>query len=169
MTVPDRDRQRVYDAEVSALGGTVFDDPLHWDDVLALFHRTIAPRWWQELGVPTPVLRRARSDAQRSSSDGTSIRIARHGQNALTLAHELSHHVVQGLALVDPGHGPAFRACSLRIIELTAGTEARRFLSEAWHDAGLAVDPWPRPEPPHGPGIVLHASSSAIPLGPVPA
>jgi hypothetical protein len=143
----DRDRQRCYRAETSAFGGTDLDDPLEWAELTAIFHAVLAHPWWQSLDVPQPTLMRARADSQRSSADGATIRLARGGHTALTLLHELSHHVVMGRCLDDPGHGPRFRAVELRLAELFGGAPARRHLAEAWQLHGLAVGPWEGPEP----------------------
>jgi hypothetical protein len=143
----DRDRQRVYDAEVTALGGTLLDQQLAWDDLQALFDAVVHHVWWRSLGVRAPVLRRARRDAARSSSDGTTVRMARHGQDGLTLAHELAHHIVAARCVVDPGHGPAFCGALLRTVEVIGGPSARRHLATELTRVGLTAARWDGPEP----------------------
>lgn len=152
---PDRHRQRVYDAEGFALGGTVFDDPQPWSRLLSLCEAVADHPWWSGLGASRPTLTPARRDSFRSSANGSTIRLAPSGCTIATLAHELSHHLVFHLRLDDPGHGPWFRATELRVIELVCGTEARSFLAQAWRDASLAVESWHWPEPPPGLGLAL--------------
>jgi hypothetical protein len=171
----DRGRQCVYDAEGFALGGTMFDDPWPWDRLVTLCDAVVAHPWWIGLGVDQPVLRPARRDARRSSADGTTIRLAADGRTVLTLVHELSHHVVIGLGLTDQGHGGAFRAAELRLTELIAGSEARRFLHQAWSTARLDVALWCHGEPPPGRGLVAELAAAPrrriapIALGPIPS
>lgn len=151
----DRHRQRVYDAEGFALGGTLFDEPQPWPRLVALCDSVVNHPWWTDLAAPHPRLVPARRDSRRSSSDGTTIRLAPAGCTIATLCHELSHHLVFHLGLDDPGHGPWFRAAELRVVELTCGTEARSFLAEAWRHAALPIHAWAWPEPPTGHGVAL--------------
>lgn len=150
MTRRDVHRQRVYDAEEAAFGGTLLDDPLDWDTLVALFGAVVHHPWWRSLGVTTPALVQARVDSQRSSSDGTTIRISPHGRTPLTVAHELAHHISPG-----DQHGPAFRAAELRTVAVVGGVEARRRLAAEWARWGLPPGSWDRPEPPDGPGIAV--------------
>lgn len=156
----DRHRQRVYDAEGFALGGTMFDDLQPWERLEALTDAVAHHPWWTGLGASRPFLTRARRDSHRSSSDGTTIRLAASGCTIATLGHELSHHLVFHLGLTDSGHGPHFRACESRVIELLCGTEARSFLDQAWRDCGLEVSHWDWPEPPSGHGLALTVMTS---------
>jgi len=148
----DHDRQRVYDAEEAAFGGTTLDEPLSWDDVEVLMSAVTSDRWWTELAVPAPRLVRARADARTSCADGEAIRICRDGQTALTLTHELAHHLTGHLPwpasdLREPVHGPRFRATSLRVAMVVAGQVAVDQLEEAWRIHGLSVTTWAFPEP----------------------
>jgi hypothetical protein len=158
----DLHRQRCYDAEDWALGGTILDEPLSWDDLSALFEAVLHCEWWRSLGVMSPQLRRARSDSARSSADGTSIRIAPAGQNSVTLVHELTHHLVASLDLVDPGHGPGFRAAALRVMQVVGGTRSRHMLDHAWKHHRLPVSPWTFGEPEGGDGL----AASLVDAGP---
>ena len=127
----DLHRQRVYDAEHAAMGGTVYEEPVSWEDLTALFHATLHHPWWRQQAIPDPILRRARHDSGRSSSDGVTVRIARAGQNAITLAHELGHHLDSTLPWAgEPrrGHGPTFCAALLRVVEVVCGPVERAVL-----------------------------------------
>jgi hypothetical protein len=152
----DVDRQRVYDAEVAAFGGTTLDEPLAWDGVVAIIHAVTHHSWWRALDVPDPLVRRARSDAGRSSADGRTIRLADDGRTPLTAAHELAHHLVAAHhgPDVEP-HGPEFRAAALRTVAVVGGDEARATLSAEWTRWGVPPGPWALPEPPAGPGLAL--------------
>jgi hypothetical protein len=162
MTMTDRHRQRCYDAEDWAFGGTILDEPLSWDDLSALFEAVLHSEWWQSLSVTSPQLRRTRSDSARSSADGTSIRLAAVGQNSVTLVHELSHHLVASLDLVDAGHGPEFRAAALRVMQVVGGTRSRQLLDDAWHHHRLPVAPWTFGEPASDDGL----AASLVDAGP---
>lgn len=170
----DRHRQRCYDAEASAFGGTTLDRRIGWDDLVALFEAVTRHPWWLSLGAAPPALRPARRDAARSSADGATIRIASGDRTALTLGHELCHHLVCSLRIDDPGHGPAFRAAELRVIELLGGKGARQQLDEAWRRHGLDLRRWPGPEPHDGgPGLATSLTAAApgrlrgaVPLSP---
>ncbi|MBK5221795.1 MAG: hypothetical protein JJE52_02745 [Acidimicrobiia bacterium] len=157
---PDRHRQRVYDAEDAAFGGTLLDAPVPWNQLVTVFGTATHHRWWVALGVREPSLRPARSDSARSSSDGRSIRISPIGCTPLTVAHELAHHLVAALdPLIDgaaePAHGPMFRAAELRTVALIGGTAARTVLEGEWRRWGLPPGHWGWPEPPDGPGLAL--------------
>ena len=149
----DQDRQRVYDAELAAFGGTTFDEPVPWSELVAVFETVIRHPWWQNLAVVAPSLVRGRRDSQRSSSNGAVVRIAPGAQSGSTLTHELAHHLVTHLGLADPGHGPQFRAAGLRTVELVGGSRSRQILSGEWARWGLSVGTWAFPEPPTGPGM----------------
>jgi hypothetical protein len=148
----DHDRQRVYDAEEAAFGGTTLDEPLSWDDVEVLMSAVTSDRWWTELAIPAPRLLRARADARTSRADGSAIRICRDGQTALTLIHELGHHLSGHLPwpssdVADSAHGPRFRASALRVAMVVAGPVAVDQLARAWRSHGLSVTIWAFPEP----------------------
>jgi hypothetical protein len=150
--VVDHDRQRVYDAEEAAFGGTTLDDPLSWDDVGVLLSAVTSDQWWTELAVPAPRLVRARSDSRTSCADGRAIRICRDGQTALTLTHELAHHLSAHLPwpssdAPEPVHGPRFRATSLRVAMVVAGQVAVHQLEHSWRVHGLSVTAWAFSEP----------------------
>jgi hypothetical protein len=145
----DQHRQRVYDAEDAAFGGTVLTHPLSWDDAVALTHAVVHHPWWSLLGVPSPQVLRARGDATRSSADGNRVRLARDGQDAVTVAHELTHHLVANTLRTVAPHGPEFCAALLRTIEVMGGIAARdRFRGEL-AARGVPVGVWWGPEPPH--------------------
>lgn len=156
MSRRDLHRQRVYDAEDAAFGGTTLDEPLAWAALVAVVHAVTHHPWWRDLGVPAPAVRPARDDAARSSADGGTIRFARPGRTALTAAHELAHHLVAALVgpHVEP-HGPQFRAAELRTVAIVGGDEARAVLDAEWARWGLPAAAWPWPEPPPGPGLAL--------------
>lgn len=154
----DQHRQRVYDAEGFALGGTMFDDPQPWARLVALGEAVAHHPWWTGLGASRPTMVRARRDSHRSSANGASIRLAPSGQTIAILCHELAHHLVFHFGLDDPGHGPWFRATELRVVELVCGTQARSFLDQAWRDGGLRVESWVWAEPPPGSGLALSAT-----------
>lgn len=150
MTRRDAHRQRVYDAEEAAFGGTSLDELIEWDGVAAVVAAVVHHPWWRSLGASVPHLARARADAARSSSDGSTIRLCREGQTALTVAHELAHH----LAIGDL-HGEGFRAAELRTITVVGGSEARHRLAAEWARWAIPPGPWNLPEPPEGPGRAL--------------
>jgi hypothetical protein len=154
----DRHRQRVYDAEEAAFGGTLLSEPMEWDDLLVLAHSVVHNPWWAGLEVDPPTIRAARADSGRSSSDGSTIRLASGGRTALTVSHELAHHLVAALEPDDPGHGPAFRAAALRTMALVGGTDARHLLDEEWRRWGVPAGTWRWPEPPLGPGHLVRGA-----------
>jgi hypothetical protein len=154
----DVDRQKVYDAEERAFGGTSMEERLDWSDVVVLVAAVVSDPWWHALGVPSPQLVRARADADTSSADGAQLRIAAPGHNAVTVAHELAHHLVahvlgrraDGRQLaggLPAAHGAEFRAAALRTASVVGGGLARVQLCRAWRDAGLSVATWSLPEP----------------------
>lgn len=157
----DRHRQQVYDAEGFALGGTIFDELEPWPRLVALAGEVAGHQWWSGLGAPRPTLVPARSDSYRSSSDGSTIRLAPAGHTVITLCHELAHHLVFHLGLDDAGHGPWFRSAELRVVELVCGTQARSFLDEAWRHGALPTAAWPFPEPPAGTGLALSRTATS--------
>jgi hypothetical protein len=169
----DRGRQRCYDAEDSAFGGTHLDQPISWADLIALVGAVTSDWWWHRLGVAAPVVVPARREATRSSADGTTVRIAEGGRTALTVLHELTHHLVIHRQLPDPGHGAHFRAVELRVAEVVGGAIARRQLATSFAEHGLAVPPWDGPEPYHPIGLASSLATAgpgrlrgAIPLPP---
>lgn len=152
----DSQRQRVYDAEVAAFGGTLLDEPMRWDALVAVVDALAHHPWWLGLGLDRPEVVAARSDSRRSTSDGRTIRLAAGGRTPLTVAHEMAHHLVA--ALHGPhveAHGPTFRAAELRTVAVIGGTDARRVLANEWRRWGLPPGPWPHAEPPDGPGLAL--------------
>lgn len=151
----DRHRQRVYDAEEAAVGGTLLTEPMDWDDLLVVANAVVHHPWWQALGVDPPTIRPARSDAARSSADGSTIRLAAGGRTALTVTHELAHHLVARLDPSDPGHGPTFRAASLRTVAVVGGAWARHALDAEWRRWGIPAGPWPWADVPDGPGHLV--------------
>jgi hypothetical protein len=148
----DRDRQRVYDAEEAAFGGTTMDDRLGWDDVEVLVDAVVADAWWASIALPAPRLQRSRADARTSCSDGVVIRICTEGQTALTVVHELAHHVAGHLAWPDgvgepTPHGDRFRATALRVATVVSGSSGSDALERSWHSHRLSVADWAWPEP----------------------
>jgi hypothetical protein len=142
-------RQRVYDAELATTGGTVLAEPLTWEDVTALFHAVVHHPWWIALGAVPPHLARARSDSARSSSNGHQIRIARGGQDATTVTHELAHHLVTTTG--PPGgapHGEEFCAALVRLMQVVGGVPARRRLHDEMAARKVPVGAWWSVEPP---------------------
>ncbi len=145
----DLHRQRVYDAEEAAFGGTHLAERLSWPDVEATFHAVVHHAWWLAIGATQPVLRTARVDSLRSSADGREIRIAEGGRNALTIAHELAHHLVAcTTAGAEPAHGPRFCAALIRLVQLVGGVPARRRLEAELARREVPVGPWWSSEPP---------------------
>ena len=145
----DASRQRVYDAELAATGGTVLTERLSWDDVTALFHAVIHHPWWTELGAVVPQLSQARRDSHRSSSDGRQVRIAPAGQDALTITHELAHHLVTHTGPVGAtAHGPEFCAALVRLVQVVGGVPARRRLHDELVARAVPIGPWWSTEPP---------------------
>lgn len=147
----DTDRQRVYDAEEAAWGGTTMTDPLTWAEIEVLAAAVSADPWWVVLGVPAPVVERARADSTNSSADGRRIRLSTAGFDAATVSHELAHHLAAHLPWVvdDPEtpHGPRFRAAALRTAMVVGGSLAVDQLATAWHQQRLTVAEWPGAEP----------------------
>jgi hypothetical protein len=148
----DTHRQRIYDAEEAAAGGTLLDEPLTWDDLVSLFHAAVQHPWWIACAVPEPVLESARSDSGRSSADGVRVRISPHDQSAATVAHELAHHL--DIHTSCPGsdgprspHGPSFCAALLRTVEIMGGTSARGRLLAELHGRSVPIDVWRGHEP----------------------
>jgi hypothetical protein len=150
----DVHRQRVYDAEEAALGGTHLTERLRWDDVVATFEAVVHHPWWRSTGAGRPELQRARAGAARSSADGRRVRVADTGRDALTVAHELAHHltVVTGPAEAE-AHGPAFRAALVRLVGLVGGPVARTHLEHELARRDVPVGAWWLPEPPATTGL----------------
>jgi hypothetical protein len=149
----DRHRQRCYDAEVAAVGGTRADEPWAWADLVVLCHRVVTHPWWVALGVPEPVLRAGRADSGRSWSDGTAVVLAPAGRTPITLAHELAHHLVHRSHPHEPAHGAAFRAAAVRTATLIGGRGTGDALAEELVRWGVPPGAWNGPEPPAGPGL----------------
>ncbi|HSL58916.1 MAG TPA: hypothetical protein VK866_13805 [Acidimicrobiales bacterium] len=168
----DRHRQRCYDAETAALGGTLVDERWPWADLVALLDRVVAHPWWIGFGVAPPHLRPGRSDSRRSWSDGTSLVLAPAGCTPLTLAHELAHHLRRPTA-TEAAHGPTFRAAEVRTVALVGGTTAGALLEAELHRWRIPPAPWVDPEPPSGVGLAelvrlerLRATTRAPTAGP---
>ena len=159
--VRDHQRQRCYDAESSAFGGTTMAVDLDWESVVALVATVTHHPWWRGLGAPPPRLARARTDARRSVADGVTIRIARDGQQALTVVHELAHHLTTRLGRPDPGHGAWFRSTELELVRLVAGDLPHCQLAEAFAHHGLQVERWDRP-----PSTATHRCDALVHAGP---
>lgn len=154
MTGRDAERQRTYDAEVAAIGGTWVDEPLPSDELRAVFDAAVEHRWWVGLGVARPVLVEGRAGSRRSTSDGRVLRISPSDRTGATLAHELAHHLVTHLGGPGPAHGPHFRAAALRTLEVVGGSTPRRLLAEEWTRWRLAVARWELPEPDEQIGVL---------------
>ncbi|MGY6499305.1 MAG: hypothetical protein ACXIVQ_00190 [Acidimicrobiales bacterium] len=154
MTERDVQRQRTYDAEVAALGGTWIDEALSPADLTAVFEAAVRHRWWRMLSVPAPLLAAGRAGSARSSSDGVTVRISPSDRTGATLAHELAHHLVTHLGLAGPAHGAHFRAAALRTVELVGGATPRRLLHEEWRRWRLTVAAWDHPEPSEPVGVL---------------
>ena len=170
----DRHRQRCYDAETAALGGTSVDERWPWAELVTLLGRVVDHPWWDEFATASPHLRRGRSDSRRSWSDGTSIVLAPGGCTPLTLAHELAHHLNRPNP-TEAAHGPAFRAAEVRTVTLIGGTTAGQLLDTELRRWRLAPGPWPHAEPPGGVGLAelvhlerMRAATPVIPPRPGP-
>lgn len=177
----DRHRQRCYDAETAAVGGTLLDEPWPWSDLVVLLDRVLADPWWARWEVPAPHLRPGRADSRRSWSDGSSVVLAPDGRTPITLAHELAHHLVHHRWPGGAAHGPAFRAAVVRVLAVVGGHCAAEVLAAELVRWGVPPGRWSGPEPPPGPGwaevVRLERAAAAasaagpatraIPLGPV--
>jgi hypothetical protein len=169
----DVDRQRVYDAEEAAFGGTTMTERLTWPEVTSLASAVAADPWWVALDVPAPAIEHARADASTSSADGTRIRLCAAGQDAATIVHELAHHLDVHLSwrgtargprsALDAPHGPRFRATALRTAMVVGGWLAVEQLATAWDQTGLTVAGWAWAEPERRQGRAL---GGVIALGP---
>ncbi len=156
------DRAQVYAAERAAFGGTLHERRRPFHDLEQMVQGLVDDPWWPG---PAIVLRRARSDARRSSAvhraGGTArlagsgatieIRIAVGQHDEATLCHELAH-VLAGVA---SGHDGRFRAAHVDLARTLLGETARSWLADAYERHGLALGDrdWPAPPRPSTPGL----------------
>lgn len=144
-TASDRHRQAVYDVEDAAFGGTTYDDPMPFDDAADLVRAFYVEGWWAALGLPVPDVLATRVDSNRSYArlhGPTSIHLSPNGCTVATIAHELAHVLVHGMADGDePHHGPAFRRADVAVVAALMGTAAADRLAAAFAAAGLELGP----------------------------
>ncbi len=177
----DPDQQAVYYAERVTFEDTLFEEPLHSDDFMALANRLFTHDWWERHSIPVPIIE------PTTSRDSTSyawihnervgkdpiIRIAPHDINARVLAHEAAHiaqHYFYKWDSYGPieAHGREFRATYLSVAEIALGRGATSTLGanltqfvkvRPEHAPGQpgSIMCVPRPRPEHGPiGLGLY-------------
>lgn len=141
----DPDQDAVYHAEEIVFSNTLFEEPLHSDDLLHLADELFSHDWWEQFNIPTPTIepttsRDTTSSAQffpsRSGGDAL-IRIAPHQVTPRILAHEAAH-VAQdyfySLTLRPDleDHGREFRSAYLVVAEILLGRQAALNLADAF-------------------------------------
>jgi putative metallohydrolase (TIGR04338 family) len=164
MTVHDAQRQRVYEAEgvlarmidrrddfpvADAFGSRVVvpDDRKFGDieSVQRYVDAVLALDWVRRAAPPRaslPVRVRARAGATRAEYEFDTVTIAvpphrvggRWAMRELVVLHEIAHHVS-----ADAGHGPAFVAQLLELVEELVGPEAGFLLRASFLDSGVQV------------------------------
>jgi hypothetical protein len=154
----DLGREAVYAAEEAALGGTDFDAPRPFADLVELAAGVVAGSWWQACGGPRLELVAARAGAVSSSArtgtrHGVLVRLASGQLTAATVAHELAH----ALTGVASGHDKRFRAVHVDVVALLGGRSLADDLQRCYADHGVApgARAWPPPHRAVGSGFVM--------------
>ena len=140
---PDRQRQRVYDAERAISQGWRF---FKVSDMQAWVDELVGSDWWREqrfgavqVEVKDGRGRRSACGYLWAGAIGV-VKMPRQYRTQLILCHELGHVVTPRKP--HAGHGRLFAANYLALVEVQMGTRARLLLEEAFTDH--SVKWWPR-------------------------
>jgi hypothetical protein len=147
----DPDQQAVYYAERTVFEGTLYDEPLHTDDLMGIANRLFATDWWQRPCIPSPIIeptsssdRNSYASYVRGANIDPYIRLAPHDINARILAHEAAHvaqfHFYNPTNRRVESHGREFRAAYVSIAEIVLGRQAAVDLKAAF-DRYIPVRP----------------------------
>ncbi len=154
----DRGREAVYAAEEAAFGGTMLAEPRPFLELRLRAEAVVTGVWWQRAGGPPTEVVAARASAQASSARSTDparavVRLAGGQLDEATLAHELAHV----LAGVDHGHDERFRAATVDVIALLAGSDPAEALAASYRAFGLVIGArtWPPPVRAEGDSFVI--------------
>jgi hypothetical protein len=145
-TTIDRDRQAVYDLEDVAFAGTVYAQPVPFDDAARLLGDFCTGSWWADRGLPHPTVLPTRSDSMRSyastSVTEASVHLSPDGCAVTVIAHELAHVLAARLAGdTEAMHGPTFRRADVVLVGALMGAAAADRLAELFVAAGLVPGP----------------------------
>jgi hypothetical protein len=149
----DVNKQKVYDAETLVFAETLYAEDMG-GQVVELHEAILTSPWWRsEVGADVK-LQPARHEANHSYARGHRlVRLAAHGQNAWTLAHELAHsaHSAIHRDITHQAHGPEWRRWYLDLATLVCGPAASARLAQSFGEAGLVIaDPIAAPPTPPG-------------------
>ncbi len=134
----DREKQRNYDAEDSALEGTVATDLVSVEQLSTLTARICGTLWWAHEAVGREVtVATTRGARSRAFVALSLVKIAKGHNSPAVLAHELAHIASGPLGV---GHGPRFRACHIAILSMISGPEVAELLARGYKKAGLVID-----------------------------
>lgn len=147
-TVRDLDRQAVYDVEDAAFAGTIFAEPVAFEEAAGVLGDFCVQGWWAARALPVPTVHPTRSDSRTSyvaaGSTGPSVHLSPDGCAVSVIAHELAH-VLAGQASPasepEPGHGPGFRRAEVVLAGTLMGLPAGERLAQAFAAAGLPLGP----------------------------
>jgi hypothetical protein len=137
--VRDADRQAVYDVEDAAFAGTIYADPVGFEEAAALVVDFCAQGWWSDHRLPVPGVRSTRSDSRTSyvasGEGGPTVHLSPDGCAVSVVAHELAHV----LGAVGDGHGPVFRWADVVLAGALMGAVAGERLAAGFAAAGLPL------------------------------
>lgn len=134
----DREKQRNYDAEDSALEGTVATDLVSVEQLSSITARICETLWWAHEAVGREVtVSTTRGARSRANVALSLVKIAKGHNSPAVLAHELAHIASGPLGV---GHGPRFRACHVAILSMISGHEVADLLARGYKKAGLSID-----------------------------
>lgn len=145
-TLRDVDRQAVYDVEDAAFAGTIYAEPVGFDEAATLVADFCAQGWWSDHRLPVPGVRRTRVDSRTSyvaaRDGGPTVHLSPDGCAVSVVAHELAHLLVaSSSATPEAGHGPRFRWGDVVLTGALMGAVAGERLAGAFAAAGLPVHP----------------------------
>jgi hypothetical protein len=143
-TLRDVDRQAVYDVEDAAFAGTIYAEPVGFDEAAALVVDFCSHSWWATLGLPVPGVRRTRVDARTSyvahRDGGPVVHLSPDGCAVSVVAHELAHVLGEhGAGGAGSGHGPGFRWAAVALAGALMGAVAGERLAAGFAAAGLPL------------------------------
>jgi len=133
----DKDKSKVYAAEVLAFHGTPLEDRQQESSIMADYRSMLAAPWWAWGHV---TLRNARADMVRAAgyADLFAITTSAGRVHRSTVSHELAHIVVKRQGLCDR-HGAQFRTAHLYTVGAGYGRQYADLLAQAYEDYNLPV------------------------------
>jgi hypothetical protein len=162
---PDKDKDKVYAAEVLAFHGTPLEDRQQESTIVHDYRTMLDAPWW-EWGHVT--VRPARADMVTIAgyADVFAITTSAGRVHRYTVSHELAHLVVKRQGICDR-HGPAFRTAHLYTVGAAYGRQYADLLAQAYEDYRLPVlSTVDELHIPHTPTINIDALSiAAAPRG----